>query len=427
MDHINTKATNSHNIKIAYIHATAFPSKEANTFDAIWTADALSKIVDITFFMPRIKASITRLKEYYEISDSHLKIQPMHLNLLPDRFLLHNQSSYEYFLSQLFRYLPQWSGFNGLKVLYVREPKELLYWGMNRRKNIWMKDWIYCYESHDTLGLDPNIFFEACTNRADYQLEAKQETTLTAAQNFDLMICNTQILADDMRTWSKGTLTPQVLALASPLPRASRPSRIKYGEKIIIGYIGTIDTLRGVDILLEAINFLPENYTLRIVGRFRKEQGVDPNWIHKYIANPDIQSRLDINLVDQINDVAGEIDRCDILVQPASTNIHDARYAAPLKAYSYMVRGKPIVAGDVLCHRELFNEGNDAILYQLTPEQLAARILELGNNPQLAEKIANGAWERGEYFSFERKIHDLLSMIENTSMGLSKSSNSVTP
>ena len=69
----------NYDYKLAYIHAASFPSTEANTFDAVWSASALAEKVDTTFFMPMVNTSFSRLKEYYEIPDSRLKLQSMHL------------------------------------------------------------------------------------------------------------------------------------------------------------------------------------------------------------------------------------------------------------------------------------------------------------------------------------------------------------
>lgn len=412
MNQVNNKELDSNNLKIAYIHATSFPSTEANTFDSIWSASAINEQVDTTFFMPRIKAPISELKNYYEISDSNLRFQSMHLDLIPDRLLLKYKNTYENLLSLLFKFKPEWSKFNGLKILYVREPKQLLFWGLNRKRKNMTENWIFAYEAHDTLGLDPHLFYNASMSDDYHYSDEMEKVTLEAAQNFDLMICNTKILADDMQKWSKNTLKPKVLTLASPLPRRTHPQEIAFKDKIIIGYNGTVDKLRGVDILLESVKHLPDNYLLRIVGRFRQEKNEDPNWLSKLVEQPDLKNKIDLNLVNQINDVAAEIDKCDILVQPASNDLHDSRYAAPLKSYSYMVRGKPIVAGDVPCHRELFNDGEDALLYELTPEDLAKKIVQLGSDAALAKKIANGALQKSEMFSFTRKVADLLTMVK---------------
>ena len=399
------------NLKIAYIHRTSFPSTEANTFDSIWSAAALSEKVDTTFFVPRLKSSLSKLREYYEIVGSHLKLRSMHLNLIPDRLLLRFPSTYENLLSFYLHFHPKWAGFRGQKVLYVREPKELLYWGEKRANRKWMKDWILCYEAHDTLGLDPSFFLEVVSGNSPTNRTPIERRTLAAAQNFDLMICNTQTLADDMRDWSNGLLKPHVITLASPLPRLERIPEIKFGENITVGYIGTIDKYRGVDILLDAMKYLPEKIHLMIVGRFRIEQGVDPDWINKYNNDPQMMNRIEIRLVDQINDVAAEIDKCDIVVQTASHDVIDSRYAAPLKSYGYMMRGKPIIAGNVTSHHELFVDGQSAALYDLDPKSLAECIMNLVNNVDLANKLAVNAWKQSSHYTFSRKVTDLLSLI----------------
>lgn len=404
------------NIKLAYIHATSFPSAEANTFDAIWTAAALKEKIGVTFFVPRLKTSKTELMKYYDISGSSLLLQSMHLNLLPDRFLLRFKDTYEKALSFYLRFHPEWAGFSGKKVIYVREPRELIFWGLQKERQKWLKDWVLCYEAHDPLGIDPNKFPGVNPfSIQDGPDGLRHQLIMRAASNFDVLICNTQILADDLRTWTNGRLKPHFITLASPLPRLpEKPKITSFGEKITIGYIGTIDRYRGVDILLESVRFWPENYTLRIVGRLRKEQGVDAGWLERYMADPMIGPKIDLNLVSVIDDVAAEIDRCDIVVQPASKDELDSRYTAPLKSYGYMVRGKPILAGDVLSHRELFQDGKSAMLYQLDPTSLAESIASLVNNPSLAQNIAISAWEQSCLYTVSRRVDEIIALIIST-------------
>jgi glycosyltransferase involved in cell wall biosynthesis len=405
--------------KIAYIHAASFPSTEANTFDAVWTASALAERLDTTFIVPRLKSTREVFRQYYEIPDSRLSIQSLYLNLLPDTVLLMFRSYYEYALSLYLRFHPKWAGFRGKKILYVREPRELLFWGMQKQKQKWLKDWFLCYEAHDPLGLDPNKFqglnpFEL----KDGPEAAKAQAVLQAARNFDLIICNTQVLADDIKSWTNGVLQTHFIAIASPLPRLPAPPSISsFGDKVTLGYIGTIDRFRGVNILLEAMRFLPQRYTLRIVGRLRREDGVDPKWLDQYMSDPQIGARVDLNIVDSIQDVAGEIDRCDIVIQPASNDVLDSRYAAPLKSYGYMVRGKPIVAGDVSCHRELFQDGRIAALYTLDPQSLADCILDLAAHPGRAEEMARGVWEQSAGYNLTRRVDEILTLVNLASQG----------
>ena len=180
-----------------------------------------------------------------------------------------------------------------------------------------------------------------------------------------------------------------------------------------MGYIGTIDTLRGVDILIKSLRYLPANFRVRIVGRFHKEPGVNPNWLNYLHEDISINDRLDLILTDRIDDVAGEIDRCDILVQTASYDVHDAKYATPQKAFGYMIRGKPILVADVPGHRQLFTEGENALYFALDPQSLAERALLLVNNRDFAQKIASGAWIQSADYSFSRRARDILKMVES--------------
>lgn len=400
-------------MKIAYVHAMAFPCTEANAFDAVWTASALSEKADATFFMPRLKGSYINLKQYYDIANTDLQFQSIYLNYLPDRVLAKLGNYYERALAVYLRYHPQWSKFQGQKILYVRHPRQLLFFGLQRERLNWWKDWILCYESHDPLGLDPNQFQESNPFELKDGPQGKhRQTILRAARNFDVIICNTQVLADDIKSWTNGTLQTHFVTLASPLPRLAKSPQISsFGEKIILGYIGTIDQFRGVHILLEAMKFLPERFTLRIVGRLRQEKDVDPNWLGSYMQDPHIRTRVELNIVDSIVDVAGEIDRCDIMIQPASPDVLDSRYAAPLKAFGYMVRGKPIVAGDVPCHRELFQDGKIAVLYSLDPQSLAECVLDLADHPQKAERMARGVWEQAIDYNFSRRANEIIALV----------------
>jgi glycosyltransferase involved in cell wall biosynthesis len=312
------------------------------------------------------------------------------------------------------RFHPSWAGYKGKKVLYARNPKTLRYIGLKRKNSNWLHNWILIYESHDPLGFSPTEIegknpFEVKANDKD----SYPQQILEASRNFDAMICNTKALADDIQKWTKGEVTPNVINIASPLPRLENPPKITFGEKITIGYIGTIDQFRGVDILLESLKFLPENYMIRLVGRFRQEPNVDPNWLGKFRADASNKNRLEINILDHIADVKAEIDRCDILVQTASQEILDSRYATPQKSYGYMMRGKPIVVGNVPCHHEIFTEGVNAVFYNLNPKNLADTIINLVNDQSLANRIAIGAWFLSADYSFAHRASKIFHLVDS--------------
>ena len=390
-----------------------FPCQEANAFDSVWAASALSEVVPTTFFVRDSSVSIEELKKYYNIVGSSLKIRSLHLNLIPDRLLLKVSFYYEKLIAFYLRFHPTWSLFKGKKVLYIRDPKALLYWGVQKGRRKWLRSWTLVFEAHDPLGIDPNQFGD---NNPFVLKEGpegdRRQAILKAAKNFDAVICNSQALADDIYNWSNGEVKTHAILIGSNVPRSAAPSQINFGEVIVLGYIGTIDRQRGVDILLESLKLLPGKFHLRLVGRLRQETGLDPDWLQYYLKDPALSGRVTLQLEDPISDVAAEIDRCDILIQTASMDQQYARYGVPLKAFCYMNRGKPIVVGDVPCFHEFFKNKQNCVFYKLDPQNLAETLSKLTARPALAQTIAEGALKRSQEFDLSHRVEKIIRLIK---------------
>ena len=396
---------NLEELQIVYLHSMTFPNNEANAFDAVWTANALEAAgVRTTFVMKTLLVNREGFLDYYYIPNSNIHLASLKPGWLPERIFLNWKNYYGALVSLFLRFSPRFLLTKKQKVLYMRDPRLLRYFGLLREKVNWLRNWIMVYESHDPFGHDPNEFLDRNPFENDTDI-------VRAASNFDLILTNSEALAQDTEVWTSGLIKPKVVTLASPLKRLENPPLIKFGDKIILGYIGTIDKLRGVDILIDSLRHLPINYRVRIVGRFRQETGVDPDWLSELAQDEQIKDRLDLILTDHIEDVAAEIDKCDILVQTASHDVLDSKYATPQKTFGYMVRGKPILVGDVTVHKELFSPDRNALYYQLDPKSLAERAVFLADNPELAQRIAIGAWEQSANYSFERRAKDILYQI----------------
>jgi len=395
-------------MKIAYVHSMQFPSQEANTFDSVWTASALSRVVDTTLFIRESSISKRKIKKYYNIQGTPLKIKSMHLNLIPDRELMKIPYHYEKALSYYLRINPFWLTQND-----IRHPKGLLYWGIARLNQSWLKSWKLVYEAHDPLGIDPDQFgdqnpFDLINGREGN----RHQEILKAVKNFDVVICNSKSLADDIQAWTNGEVNTHPILIGSNLPRLDHSPNINgFIGKVVLGYIGTIDRQRGVDILLEALKLLPNKFILRLVGRLRDEVGVDPHWLQQYLNDPKLANRIELKIENPISDVVQEIDQCDILIQTASSDLQYARYGVPLKAFCYMNRGKPIIVGDVPCFHEFFHNGENALYYHLDPRSLANSVLYLVNHPKFAEKIARGALEQSEKYALSHRVDKILALV----------------
>lgn len=404
-------------MKIAYVHPRQYPSQEVNALQAIRMAAAFADQIDTTFFMPRLTGTTKNLRQHYDILKSPLKIRPMLLNYMPDRILIKQENYYERVVAQYLSYHPKWRNQVCQKALFVRDPRELLYWGRQKALNPKFKDWLFIFEAHSTIGLRPNeetvhpVFISRNENEDQYQKDI-----LTALRGFDIVICVTQAMTDALREWTDDAIKPVLVRHASPLPRLYTHPNIHFGDKITVGYIGQISQYKGVKILLDAMSHLPDNINLRIVGRFVEEENLAPDWLQDATKDLRLSNRIEIRDPVPIAAVAREIDDCDILIQTASADVLNTRFEAPLKSFDYMVRGKPIVAADVPCHRELYTHDKNALLYTVNAVDLSKQITRLVNDVDLAQKIALSAWVLSSNYSYSKRAETILRIIENAKL-----------
>ena len=409
------------NAKVAYISRVIYPSPTAHALQTIQMAAAFARQTgDAHLFVHDLADSEERIREQYAIGGSPLRIWSLHASRLPSP--LRRRYGYVYShnsaIAAILGLHPAWWRASGRrKMLFVRTSQEFLYWGLTRPYLRWLRDWVFVYEAHDVASLDP----EASRENDPFDLQAGPEAQLRQKQlqaihNFDLLLTVTQTLADDLTRWTNGTLRPDVVRHASALPRLPRPPELhSFGGRVVLGYVGTIDQERGVDSLVAAMRYLSERFVLRLVGRISGQgpSGQRPAWLDELLRNPAIRSKVELIPPVPVCQVAEEIDRCDILLLPASDDIISLRYRAPLKVFDYMVRGKPIVAADVPCHRELLQDGVNARLYRYNDvEHLAACIKSLAEQPRQAEALARAAWEQAADYGYDARAQSILELID---------------
>src|SRR6266702_204148 len=86
----------------------------------------------------------------------------------------------------------------------------------------------------------------------------------------------------------------------------------------------------------------------------------------------------------------------DILLSPRNKGTN-----TPLKLYTYLRSGKPILATQIYSHTQILNQ-DIAMLVPPTAEGLAQGTLELLQNPELAHKLAsNGKKVADEHYSWD--------------------------
>jgi glycosyltransferase involved in cell wall biosynthesis len=154
-------------------------------------------------------------------------------------------------------------------------------------------------------------------------------------------------------------------------------------EKTMV-YIGNFEPYQGVDLLLEAfaevVARLPESVLILVGGseseilrkrRLARVIGIEPHVRFAGFVPPE-KAGIYLSLAD-------------VLVSPRcrGTNF-------PMKVYSYLASGKPVVATDLPVHTQLLNH-ELAMLVPPTPRGLADGIIHLLENPGRASQLGYAA------------------------------------
>jgi len=142
---------------------------------------------------------------------------------------------------------------------------------------------------------------------------------------------------------------------------SERVKKIKslFPNKKIALYAGTLEHYQGIDLLLESVKFIDDNVGILIVGG--RDDQID---YYKKKYNPDENK---VKFIPQVHkkDVINFIEACDTLLSLRKKGTN-----TPLKIYSYLKSGKPIVATNILSHTQILND-KISILVSPEPEAIA--------------------------------------------------------
>ena len=404
-------------MKIAYIQRLRYPDPSAAALQSISMAAAFSKRVDTTFFVHDVTVPERQIRDTYSIKDAPLHIQSLYSERWP-KLLYHSglrHLVYNGIIALLFGFQHKWhTSLKQCNVLFVRSRREILFWGLYRSWFPWLRNWIFICELHDLMISQGAGSGETLSQKSK---EKNINLVTKALKNFDLVLPITRALGEDLVSLFQGKIQINVVTLSTGLSRLDNSPVLpnRQDKQIVLGYIGTIDQMRGTDQVFQALRSLPSNFVLRVVGviKGKDKNGNYPEWLSKLLAEPSIAQKVSFSDPMPYHLIATEIDSCDIVLQPAGLNEHAMRYAAPLKLFDYMARGKPIIAADVPAHKELLQDGVNARLYRAgEPENLAAVILSLAENLLQQQEIAIQAWKQSINYTYEARAKKIINLIE---------------
>ena len=175
-------------------------------------------------------------------------------------------------------------------------------------------------------------------------------------------------------------------------------------------YVGNLEKYQGIDLLLSGFQGVAqkkEGIHLVIIGGSKP----DIRLYKKKSIQLGIKRRTHFMGPRSVSQLSSFLDQADILVSPRIMGGN-----TPMKIYSYMDSGKPIIATRLPTHTQVLDE-ECAVLVDPTEAAMAEGFLSLLENPDFADSIARFAKERARNeFSFDRfknKLLDFYSQVEN--------------
>ena len=197
------------------------------------------------------------------------------------------------------------------------------------------------------------------------------------------------------------------LEMFADLPdRVTARSRLGISnEARVVTYTGHFYPWKGADILAAAALSLPAPWQIHLVGGIRED-------FHRLEALSDGKRLCVCGHLPQ-REAFLYIAAADVVVLPNSGESDiSASYTSPLKLFEYLASGRPLIASDLPSIREVVKSNKHALLVPPdSPKALAAAILHLGANPELARKLAESAQEYAAMFAWPVRARTIVQFL----------------
>lgn len=167
--------------------------------------------------------------------------------------------------------------------------------------------------------------------------------------------------------------------------------RMKLDGRLPVIYTGTFERYQGLDLLLKSARLVKENYSEVLFVMVGGDPQQVEHWRNR-AKDYGLQEHMLFTGTVSLAEAITYLDVAEILVSPRTQGM-----SVPLKIYSYLHSGKPIVATDVVAHSQVLN-AEVAVLVPPTENAFAEGIMTLAQSPDLRQTLGH----RAQQFARER-------------------------
>ena len=255
---------------------------------------------------------------------------------------------------------------------------------------LWLADWLgvpHLYDMHSSLPQQLANFGYRRTALVRRLFE-RAETMMVTRSRAVITICRElQDTAASLGAADRASLIENVMGGdfddgAPPVPEALRARYRLDSRQPLVLYTGTFEAYQGLDLLFEAAAILGRTHpdarvvvvggTPEQVARARRQAG-------------EAGGNLVFTGQRPAAEIPGFVAVCDILVSPRTAGTN-----TPLKIYSYLRSGRPIVATRLRTHTQVLDP-ETALLVPPRADALAAALARLIDDPGERARLAEAA------------------------------------
>jgi len=185
-------------------------------------------------------------------------------------------------------------------------------------------------------------------------------------------------------------------------------------DRIILGYTGSFKTKgmdKGINDIIKAVNLLKKNWP-KIFFVAVGGNNTDIDYYRSLAVDAGVEKQiLFLGKVSQ-DKLAIYQQAFDVLLMPFPWTEHYAYFMSPLKMFEYLAAKRPIVASDLPTIREILDEKSAVFCRPDDPADLAAKIESVLKNRDLAQAIANGAYDKSRQYTWDSRVKRIIDFIK---------------
>ena len=193
-----------------------------------------------------------------------------------------------------------------------------------------------------------------------------------------------------------------------PAPTEAR-KQLGLAEKFTAGYTGHFYRGRGIEVLLEIAELLPDVQFL-----FAGGQQNDIKLVSEVVKRNNLKNVILTGFIE--NAVLPKYQAaCDVLMMPYQLEVSGSsggnigKYLSPMKMFEYLAVGRPILSSELPVLKEILNENNSVLLPPEDVEKWADAIEKVKGNPEHSKSLGVEAKRNAENFSWQSRAEKILS------------------